>query len=174
MRMMNSYRLTIFLDVKTELAGFETEPNENERGSILYGCVNEPRYRQRLRWMRAYREEHDVCSSFPWRQLAQSWKVDAGYAQSMVIVIAEDAGQCVLGMDSSSAKSISVNSDEIRLRMCRKAVNAVKVTSTAETFRNVEDGMWRWTYSTDVVCSVLSCNWLVLRIFVTGKRILQI
>ena len=74
----------------------------------------------------------------------------------MVIVIAEDAGQCVLGMDSSSAKSISVSSDEIRLRMCRKAVNEVKVTSTTETFRNVEDGMWRWTFSTNVVCSALA------------------
>ena len=82
--------------------------------------------------MHAYQEEHDVCSSFPWRQLAQSWKVDAGYAQSMVIVIAEDAGQCVLGMDSSSARSTSVSSDEIRLRMCRKVVNEVKVTSTTE------------------------------------------
>ena len=56
---------------------------------------------------------HDVWSSFPWRQLAQSWKVDTGFAQSMVIVIAEDAGQCVLGMDSSSARSISVGFDEI-------------------------------------------------------------
>ena len=82
--------------------------------------------------MRAYTEERDVCSSFPWRQLAQSWKVDAGYAQSMVIVEADDAGQCVFGMDSSSAKSISVSSDDIRLRMCRKAVNEVKVTSTTE------------------------------------------
>ena len=36
-------------------------------------------------------------------------------------------------------------------------MNAVKVTSTTETFRNVEDGMWRWTYSTDVVCTALSC-----------------
>ena len=38
--------------------------------------------------------------------------------RSMVIVIAEDAGQCVLGMDSSSAKN-SVSSDEIRLRTYR-------------------------------------------------------
>ena len=29
-----------------------------------------------------------------------------------------------------------------------------------DTFRNVEDGMWRWTYSTDVVCSALSCDGL--------------
>ena len=58
--------------------------------------------------------------------------MDAGYAQSMVIVIADDAGKCVLGMDSSSAKSISVSSDEIRLRMCWKAVIEVKVTSSTE------------------------------------------
>ena len=48
----------------------------------------------------------------------------------------------------------------IRSRTCRKAVDAVKATSTTETFRNVEDGMWRLTYSTDVVCSALSCNGL--------------
>ena len=45
-------------------------------------------------------------------------KVDAGYAQSMVIV--------------NSAKSISVNPDQIRLRMCRKAVNEVEGTGTTE------------------------------------------
>ena len=39
-------------------------------------------------------------------------------------------------------------------------MNAVKVTGSTETFRNVEDGMWRWTYSTDVNCSALSCNGL--------------
>ena len=71
--------------------------------------------------------------------------MDAGYAQSMVIVIDENAGQCVLGMDSSSAKSSSVSSDKMRLKMCRKAVS-----------RNVGDGIWRWTYSTDVVCSALA------------------
>ena len=138
MSIMNSYKLTIFLDVKTEVAGVEREPNEESmwhaqaRGSMPYGCVKESRYRQRLRWMHAYQEEHDVCSSFHGVNLLKSWKVDAGYAQSMVIVVAEDAGQCVLGMDNSSAKSISVSSDEIRLGMCRKAVNEVKGTSTTE------------------------------------------
>ena len=39
-------------------------------------------------------------------------------------------------------------------------MNAVKETGTTETFRNVEDGMWRWTCSIDVVCSALSCNGL--------------
>ena len=53
-----------------------------------------------------------------------------------------------------------MSSDVIRSRTCRKAVNAVKVTSTTEIFRNVEDGMWRWTYSIDVVCSALSCDGL--------------
>ena len=53
-----------------------------------------------------------------------------------------------------------VSSDVIRSRTCRKAVNAVKVTSTTETFRNVEDGMWRRMCSTYVVCSALSCNGL--------------
>ena len=44
--------------------------------------------------------------------------------------------------------------------MCRKTVNEVKVTNSTGTFRNVEDGMWRWTYSTDDVYSALSCNGL--------------
>ena len=133
MRIMNSYRLTIFLDVKTEVAGFETEPNEESmghaqaRGSIPYGCVKESRYRQRLRWMRA-------CSSFPWRQLAQSWKVDAGYARSVMIVIAEDAGQCTIE----------------NVQECSERSESDKYYGT---FRNVEDGMRRWTYSTNVVCS---------------------
>ena len=48
----------------------------------------------------------------------------------------------------------------IRSRTCRKADNAVKATRTTETFRNVEDGMWRWTYSIGVVCSALRCNGL--------------
>ena len=70
MRIMHSHSLTIFLDVKTEVAGFETEPNEESMGyvqarcSTPCGCVMESRYRQRLRWIRAYQEEHDVCSSF--------------------------------------------------------------------------------------------------------------
>ena len=66
--------------------------------------------------MRAYQEEHDVCSSFAWRQLAQSWNVDAGYAQTMVIVFGEDVGQCVLGMDSSSAKSVMAGRGTGRIR----------------------------------------------------------
>ena len=41
-------------------------------------------------------------------------------------------------------------------RTCRKEVNAVKVTGTTETFRNIKDGTWRWTCSTDVVCSAWS------------------
>ena len=70
MRIMNSYRLTIFLDAETEVAGFETEPNEESmgpaqaRGSILYGCVKESSCRQRLRWMRAYQESMTCAHLF--------------------------------------------------------------------------------------------------------------
>ena len=39
-------------------------------------------------------------------------------------------------------------------------MNAVKVTCTTETLRNVEDGMLRRTYSVDVVFSASSCNGL--------------
>ena len=28
--------------------------------------------------------------------------------------------------------------------------------NTKETFRNVQNGMWRWTYATDVTCSALA------------------
>ena len=55
MRTMNSYRLTIFHGVKAEVAGFETEPNEESMehgqacGSIPCGCARESRYQQRLR-----------------------------------------------------------------------------------------------------------------------------
>ena len=35
MRVMYSYRLTIFVDDKTEVAGFETDPNEESMWSML-------------------------------------------------------------------------------------------------------------------------------------------
>ena len=53
-----------------------------------------------------------------------------------------------------------VSSDVIRSRTCRKEVNAVKATSTTETFRNVEDGIRRLAYSIDVVRSALICHGL--------------
>ena len=45
MRIMNAHRLTIFQGVKTEVAGFETEPNEESMkhaqacGSMPRGCA---------------------------------------------------------------------------------------------------------------------------------------
>ena len=71
MRVMNSYRLTIFLGVEAEVAGFETEPNEESMvhaqacGLIPCGCVKYLRYRQWLRRVRTCEEEYDVCSSLP-------------------------------------------------------------------------------------------------------------
>ena len=56
---VNSHRLTIFLDVETEV----TEPNEESMeyaqasGSIPCGCVKEARYRRWLRRMRACEED---------------------------------------------------------------------------------------------------------------------
>ena len=39
------------------------------------------RHRQRLRWMRAYQEEHDLSSSLPWRQPDQGRELDARHAK---------------------------------------------------------------------------------------------
>ena len=133
---MSINRLDVQQAVK-QVARSMTEPNEGARGVlkrlVRYHVVQVREsaargHRQRLCWMRAYPEGHDVCSSFPWRQHAQSQKLNAGYAQleccqvgvpcrsqrwpefvgreSMMIVFGEDVGQCVLGTDSSSAKSI--------------------------------------------------------------------
>ena len=69
MRVMSSNRLTIILDDKTEVTGFETEHNEESMehaqasGSIFCGCARGPRYRRCLRRMRVCEEEFSVCSS---------------------------------------------------------------------------------------------------------------
>ena len=66
----------MFLDGKTEMAGVVTNPNEESieyaraSGSLLCGCMTEPRYRQYR--MRACEEEYDVCSSFPRSLIAES------------------------------------------------------------------------------------------------------
>ena len=39
MRIMNSYRLTIFLDVKTEVAGFETAERREHASGMLKRVV---------------------------------------------------------------------------------------------------------------------------------------
>ena len=86
------------------------------------------RHRQRLRRKCAYQEEHDVCSSLPWRQPVKtgSWMQSTRSlsvaesefcsgvkgasillgAKSMMIDFGEDVAQCVQGADSTSAKSI--------------------------------------------------------------------
>ena len=107
-----------------------------------------------------------------WRQLAQSWKVDAGYAQSMMIVFGEDVGHSVLGMDSSSAESLMARRGTGRIRTLTSSYAVVTRACglwrgsrretkgraqhgrhrqeggdcsrmTTETSRNVQDGVWR-------------------------------
>ena len=166
MRIMNAHRLTIFQDVKIEVAVFMMKPNEESR-----------------RWlsrMRAWKEEYDTCSSFP-RSLsvADSEFVEFAWSEKHDDQFDEGVAQCARGAnnDGSVTKQCGVGQvrqllcvvhwsqervsfDLIRSGTCRKAVNAVKGTSTTEAFRNVEDGTRRPTYSTGVVCSALSCNGL--------------
>ena len=88
--------------------------------------------------MRAYQEEHDVCSSLPWRQPAQGRELDAGTrslsvaesefyagvkgasivlgAKSMMIDFGEDVAKCVPGTDTSSAKGIMERRGAGRIR----------------------------------------------------------
>ena len=67
MRIMNAHRLTIFQDVKIEVAVFMMRPNEESR-----------------RWlsrMRAWKEEYDMCSSFP-QSLSVAESVFVEFARS--------------------------------------------------------------------------------------------
>ena len=84
-------------------------------------------HRQRLCWVRAYQKDHYRCSSLPWGQLALCWNVDVGYTKfeccrvprwsqrCFDFALDEKYGDrhrrtcyavCLLGTDSSSAKSI--------------------------------------------------------------------
>ena len=166
MRIMNVYRFTIFQDVKIEVAVFMMKPNEESR--------------RWLRRMRASKKECDVCSSLPQSlSVAESEFVEFARSKKHDDQFDEGVAQCARGANNygSVTKQCGVgqvrqllcvvlrsqervSSDVIRSGTCRKAVNALKGTSTLETFRNVEDGMWRWTCSTDVVCGGLSCNGL--------------
>ena len=160
-------------------------PNEESiehaqaRGSMPWGCA---RCRRWLSRMPSWKEEYDVCSSLPQSfSVAESEFVEFARSEKHDDPFDEGVAQCVRGANNSSDGGVTkqcgvgqvryllcvvlwsrerVSSDLIRSRTCRKAVDALKVTSTTETFRNVEDGMWRWMYSTDVVCSALSCNGL--------------
>ena len=146
------------------------------RGSMPCGCVRESRCRRRLSRMRVWNEEYDVCSSLPQSlSVAESEFVEFARSKKHDDQFDEGVAQCVRGANNSS-DGVSqcnvgdvryllcvvlwsrerVSSYVIRSRTCRKTVNAVRVTGTTETFRNVEGGMWRWTCSTDVVCSDLS------------------
>ena len=98
----------------TEVARFMAEPNEGA-WSILKRLVRylvghgrlvpgaEARegttrgHRQRLRWMRACQEEHDVLRRNKGGSILLGTK-------SMMIDVGEDVGQCVLATDSSSAQ----------------------------------------------------------------------
>ena len=104
----------------------------------------------------------------------------------MMIDFGEDVAQCVLGTDSSAAKSIMErrgagrfrhlhcpmlwfqergDSGEIRIEKRKGEHNTADigtkaVTSNHETFENVEDGVARWTTPFSVGCGNLSCNGL--------------
>ena len=73
MKVKMSYRLSMFLDDETEVAGVVTKPNEESMeyaqasGSLLCRCMTEPTYRQYRK-----RAEYDVCSSFPCSLIAES------------------------------------------------------------------------------------------------------
>ena len=121
-----------------------------------------------------------MCSSLPQSlSVAESVFVEFARSEKHDDQFGEGVAQCARGAnnDGSVTKQCGmgqvrqllcvvlwsqerVSSDVIRSRTCRKAVNAVKATSTTETFRNVEDGMWRRTDSIDFVYSALSCNGL--------------
>ena len=92
MRVMNSFRLTIFQGVKIEVAVFTMEPNEESmkhaqaRGSMPCGCARETRCRRWLSRMRVWKEEYDVCSSLPQSlSVAESQFVEPARSENMMI-----------------------------------------------------------------------------------------
>ena len=110
------------------------------------------------------------------------------FAKSMIIDFGEDVAQCVLGTDSSSAKSIMerrgarrirhlhcpmlqmqerVDSGEIRTEKRKGEHNAADIGTKAVSvpvlvkhFENIEDGVARWTTPFSVECGNLNCNGL--------------
>ena len=88
MRIMNAHRLTIFQGVKTEVAGFETEPNEESMehaqtcGSMPCGCARESRCRGGF--------------------LLCSWPLQSVQRAEMcgVILALQSSGACHLGVDN--------------------------------------------------------------------------
>ena len=85
-------------------------------------------HRQRLRWMRAFQEEHDVCPFFhgvnllkagSWthgtRSLSAALGVRLQGGSILRIDFGEDVWQCVLGTVNSSAKSVMERSGAGRI-----------------------------------------------------------
>ena len=156
----------------------ENMEHAQARGSMPCGCARESGCRRWLSRMRAWKETYDVCSSLPQSlSVAESEFVEFARSEKHDDRFDEGVAQCVRGANNSSDRGLTKQCGvgQVRQLMCvvlwsrerassdvirPKAVNAVKVTSTTETFRNFEDGMWRWTYFTDVVCSAFSCNGL--------------
>ena len=166
MRIMTAHRLTIFQGVKIEVAVFMIGPNKESR-----------------RWlsrMRAWKEEYDVCSSLPQSlSVAESEFVEFARSGQHDDQFGEGVAQCARGANNSSdggchkamwsgTSSIFAVRGALVTRTCEFSCDMIEnVQESSErsknnkyygTSRNVEDGMWRWTYSTDVVCSALSCN----------------
>ena len=98
MRIMNAHRLTIFQDVKIEVAVFMMKPNEESR-----------------RWlsrMRAWKEESDMCSLLPQNlsvaesefvEFARSEKHDDQFDEG-VAQCARDANNSFDGVSQSSVE----------------------------------------------------------------------
>ena len=100
-------------------------------------------------------------------------------AKSMMIDFGEDVAQCVLGTDSSSAKSIMERRGARRIRHlhcpmpgCKNVLTLVKFKGEDNTekaviapilrkhWKNVEDGVARWTTPVGVECGYFCCNGL--------------
>ena len=171
---------------KKEVARFRTEQSEGTwsklkrlaRYVVGYGRlvqVTEARegttrgHRQRSRWMRANQEEHDVCSSFSRRQLAQSRKLDTGCAQlecCLVGVLRKSQrytdirvhhGKGVVqdGLDTCIVRCYGCESHREmkgRAQHGRHRHEGGDCSSASETFEDVGDGMARWTSSAGVEC----------------------
>ena len=88
MRIMNAHRLTIFQDVKIEVAVFMMKPNEESR-----------------RWlsrMRAWKEESDMCSLLPQNlSVAESEFVEFARSEKHDDQFDEGVAQCARDANNS-------------------------------------------------------------------------
>ena len=156
-------------------------------GSMPCGCARESRCRRWLSRMRAWKEECDVCSSLPQSLSAES-EFDTGVKggsprkkNMMIGLVRMLHGVHVMRtsyvcFSRTYVQRAGTRSDlrtEVRESItggylyCSVFFDQEDVrqsTRYARThdkvnIRNVQDGMWRWTCSTDVVCSALA-TWL--------------